>query len=214
MLELGLKVLISYLIGSLNGSLIIGRFSGVDIRKVGSGNAGGTNALRTQGFWFAFCVMVIDIGKGFLPVFLLPVFLLPGVPFDPGVSRVWLTLACGAAAIVGHCYPVWFQFAGGKGMATSLGVLMAIAPGLLLLLAIVFTVVLTVTGYVGLASMSAMISLPIYLGLMALAENTAAFLFLLLLAVFIVFTHRSNLQRMSDGSEEKMESVMLKRFFR
>jgi len=85
MLELGLKILISYLIGSLNGSLIIGHFKGVDIRTVGSGNAGGTNALRTQGKWFAAGVMAIDIGKGFIPPWLFPSLSMPGIPLDPEV---------------------------------------------------------------------------------------------------------------------------------
>jgi len=121
MLELGLKTLISYLLGSVNGSLVLGRLRGVDIRQLGSGNAGGTNALRTQGKWFALGVMVIDIGKGYVPTWLLPGWALPGVPVDPVVSRAWLSFACAGATVVGHCYPVWFGFAGGKGAATAVG---------------------------------------------------------------------------------------------
>ena len=105
MLELGLKVLLSYLAGALNGALIVGKLAGgIDIRTLGSGNAGGTNALRTQGKWFAFRVMVIDVGKGYLPPWLLPALALPGVPLDPEVSRTWLALACAGAAVVG---PSW-----------------------------------------------------------------------------------------------------------
>jgi glycerol-3-phosphate acyltransferase PlsY len=90
MLELGLKVLLSYLAGALNGALIVGKLAGgIDIRTLGSGNAGGTNALRTQGKWFAFRVMVIDVGKGYLPPWLLAALALPGVPLDPEVSRTW-----------------------------------------------------------------------------------------------------------------------------
>ena len=95
MLELGLKVLLSYLVGSLTGALIVGKLAGgIDIRTQGSGNAGGTNALRTQGKWFALRVILIDIGKGFLPPWLFPVLVLPGVPLDPELSRTWLMLAC------------------------------------------------------------------------------------------------------------------------
>ena len=133
MLELGLKVLLSYLVGSLTGALIVGKLAGgIDIRTQGSGNAGGTNALRTQGKWFALRVILIDIGKGFLPPWLLPALVLPGVPLDPELSRTWLMLACAGASVIGHCYPVWFGFAGGKGAATAIGALLGIAPVLAL----------------------------------------------------------------------------------
>lgn len=209
MLELGIKVLISYLLGSLNGSLIIGKFKGVDIRSTGSGNAGGTNALRTQGAVFAFFVMLIDVGKGWLPVALLPTMALPGVPLDPEVSRTWLTLACAGAAIAGHCYPVWFDFSGGKGAATTLGALIAFAPALLLPAAVTFVLVLVLTGYVGLATMSAAVVMPIWVAATNLGESAPLFVFLVLLALFIIYTHRSNIQRLRDGTESRSARVML-----
>ena len=211
MLELGTKVLLSYLLGSLNGSLVIGRFYGVDIRASGSGNAGGTNALRTQGKWFALLVMVIDIGKGYVPAHFLPVLALPGVPVDPELSRTWLMLACAGASVVGHCYPVWFNFAGGKGAATTVGVLLAIAPGLLIPGVIVFATVLIFTGYVGLATMSSITVLPLYLAATQFAQSRSMVLFLMALAGFIIFTHRSNIQRMRQGRENRLESAMLLR---
>lgn len=209
MLELGIKLLISYLLGSLNGALLIGKLKGVDIRSVGSGNAGGTNALRTQGPVFAFFVMVIDVGKGWLPAALLPTLALPGIPLDPEVSRTWLTLACGGAAIVGHCYPVWFNFAGGKGAATTVGVLIAVAPGLLLPGAIVFVSVLVLTGYVGLSTISGAVAMPVWLAATRFADHQPTFVFLVLLALFIIYTHRSNIQRLRDGTENRSERVML-----
>jgi glycerol-3-phosphate acyltransferase PlsY len=209
MLELGLKVLISYLLGSLNGSLVIGRFYGVDIRSVGSGNAGGTNALRTQGKMFAFFVMLIDVGKGYLPVAFLPAMVLPGVALDPDVSRNWLTLACAGAAVVGHCYPVWFAFRGGKGAATAIGALMAIVPIVLLPALLAFVLVLITTGYVGLATMTAAITLPVYLAMTQFTDRWREVIFLWGLALFIVFTHRSNIQRMRKSQEDKIEGVML-----
>ncbi len=139
MLELGLKVLISYLVGSVNGSLLLGRLKGIDIRSVGSGNAGGTNALRALGKLFALGVMIIDIGKGFLAPWLLPALVLPSVPVDPAVSREWLMLACAGAAVFGHCYPVWFEFRGGKGAATAIGAMLAVAPTALIPAAIVWS---------------------------------------------------------------------------
>lgn len=209
MLELGVKVLLSYLLGALNGSLVIGKFSGVDIRSVGSGNAGGTNALRTQGRWFAFFVMVIDIGKGWLSAALLPGLELPGVPLDPAVSRTWLMLACGGAAVVGHCYPVWFDFAGGKGMATAIGVMSAVAPGVLLPAAIVFVAALVLTGFVGLATMASVTSMSVYLAFTDFATHRSTVLFLVLLALFIIFTHRSNIRRILDGNEHRVVKAML-----
>lgn len=210
MLELGLKVLLSYLIGALNGALIVGKFSGgVDIRKLGSGNAGGTNALRTQGKWFAFRVMVIDVGKGFLPPWLLPALVLPGVPLDPEVSRAWLTLACAGAAVVGHCYPVWFDFKGGKGAATAVGALLGIAPGLTLPALVVWSLVLATTGFVGLATMLAAAILPVWVAVTRPPESWELFWFLVALALFIVFTHRENVRRLREGRENRLEKAML-----
>src|SRR5579863_3502245 len=106
MLELGVKLLLAYLLGTLLGSLLLGRLRGVDIRSLGSGNAGATNALRTQGKLFGFLVLLIDIVKGVIAVGWLPGAALPGIEADPGVSREWLTMACGFAVILGHVYPV------------------------------------------------------------------------------------------------------------
>jgi len=209
MLELGSKILISYLLGSLNGSLIIGGFTGVDIRKVGSGNAGGTNALRTQGIWFAVGVMIIDVGKGFVPAWLLPSLALPGIPLDPEISRTWLMLACGGASVVGHCYPIWFNFAGGKGAATLVGMLIAVVPGLLLPGLITFAGVLVLTGFVGLATMTAVTVLPIVLWFTAGPDSLPTIIALVLLALFVIYTHRLNIVRMRRGEEGRMRKVML-----
>lgn len=210
MLELGLKVLLSYLAGALNGSLIVGKFAGgIDIRTLGSGNAGGTNALRTQGKWFAFRVMVIDVSKGYLPPWLLPALSLPGIALDPDVSRTWLTLACAGAAVVGHCYPVWFDFKGGKGAATAIGALLAIAPVLTLPALVVWGIVVATTGFVGLATMLATAVLPVWVAVTGLAEREELFWFLVALAVFIVYTHRGNVQRLREGRENRLEKAML-----
>src|ERR1700734_1960914 len=130
MLELGVKLLLAYLLGTLLGSLLLGRLRGVDIRNMGSGNAGATNALRTQGKLFGFLVLVVDIAKGLFAVWWLPTAVLPGLGIDAGGSRGWLTFACGFAVIVGHVYPVWFGFRGGKGAATVVGVFAAVDPRL------------------------------------------------------------------------------------
>jgi acyl phosphate:glycerol-3-phosphate acyltransferase len=209
MLELGLKALLAYLLGSLNGALVVGLASGIDIRKSGSGNAGGTNALRTQGKWFAARVMLIDVGKGILPPLLLPGLLLPGIPLDTAIDRDWLTVACAAAAVVGHCYPVFFDFAGGKGAATAVGALGGMAPGLLLPGAIVWFGVLFATGYVGLATMLAAAAVPAWLLVTGVPVTAPVFVFAVLLALFIVYTHRGNVRRLLAGQENRLEKARL-----
>jgi len=211
MLELGLKVLFSYLLGSLNGALIVGRLAGgIDIRKLGSGNPGGTNALRTQGKWFALRVMLIDVGKGFLPPWWLPTLALPGAGLDPEVSRTWLALACGGAAILGHCYPVWHGFTGGKGAATAVGAMLALAPGLLLPAGLVWVLVLATTGFVGLSTILAAAAMPLWLlATGAWAQQVPLVLFLVVLALFILFTHRANVRRMREGRENRLEKAMV-----
>ena len=200
MLELGFKVFIAYLAGSLNGALLVGWFyGGVDIRKLGSGNAGGTNALRTQGKLFAALVMLVDIGKGILPVILLPDLDIPGIGLDPEVSREWLIYACGGAAIFGHCYPVWFEFAGGKGAATTLGVLAAVAPVTILPAAAAWFGTLFIFGYVGLATVVSAFAIPLFIALTAWPDQSGLLLFTSLVALFVAYTHRSNMLSLAQG---------------
>ena len=208
MLELGLKSLIAYLLGTLLGSLILGRLKGVDIRRMGSGNAGATNALRTQGKAFGLSVLILDIGKGVLAVAWVPALSLPGVGLDPQVSRLWLSLACGFAVILGHVYPVWFGFRGGKGVATVVGVIGALQPGLLVPLFSCWLIVVLLTGYVGLASMLAGVGLT-------LAEyrfdpgNTPVLEFCILVTALVIYTHRGNLARMAAGTESRARRLWL-----
>ncbi|MGA2839280.1 MAG: glycerol-3-phosphate 1-O-acyltransferase PlsY [Steroidobacteraceae bacterium] len=202
MLELGLKTLIAYLLGTLLGSMILGRLRGVDIRRMGSGNAGATNALRTQGKGFGLSVLVLDIGKGVLAVLWLPALVLPGVALDADVSRQWLALACGFAVILGHVYPVWFGFRGGKGVATVVGVVGALEPRLLLPLFSCWFIVLLLTGYVGLASMLAGVALVVAVYVFD-AGDTPLLAFCILITAFVIFTHRANIARMAAGTEHR-----------
>src|SRR5919109_284314 len=129
MIELGLKVTLGYLLGAVLGSLLVGFFyGGVDIRKVGSGNPGGTNALRTQGKMFALWVLGIDIGKGILAAVAIPPLDLPGIGIDAGVDRDLVLYGVSFAAILGHVFPVWFGFKGGKGGATAGGLIFYLPP--------------------------------------------------------------------------------------
>ncbi len=210
MLELGTKFLIAYFIGSIMGSLLVGRLrGGIDIRKEGSGNAGGTNALRTQGWPFALAVMVVDIGKGAFAAGVVPGLSLPFVATDPEVSRVWLALCCAGAAVVGHVWPMWHEFRGGKGAATLIGTLTVLAPTLLVPVLLVWAWVLVLFGYVGLATISAAVSAPVYLGLTRLPDDQPLFIYCTVLAIYLVFSHRSNLQRMRAGTENRNTRLMV-----
>ncbi|MHB8404860.1 MAG: glycerol-3-phosphate 1-O-acyltransferase PlsY [Gammaproteobacteria bacterium] len=208
MLALVIRILVAYLLGSLIGSLIVGKFyGGVDIRKSGSGNAGSTNALRTQGKVFALWVIIIDVGKGMLAAGVVPYLPLShAFILNPG----WTAVVCGAAAIVGHVFPVFFRFHGGKGAATFLGVLLMLAwPALILALA-VWALALMLSGYVSLSTLLAACSVPVY-ALLAPGDGFASplFWFGLAMALFIFFTHRSNIRRLVTGTENRFKRAML-----
>jgi len=209
-LELGVKTLISYLLGALLGSLLLGRLKGVDIREQGSGNAGGTNALRTQGWAFAIGVIVIDVGKALLAVGWLPGADLPFVGIDPSLDRGWLQAACAAAVVVGHVYPVWYEFRGGKGAATLIGAVAVLAPKALVPVAVVWLACVMLTGYVGLGTMLGAASLPAYFAL-ARPGDTALLAFGLVMVAFVVYTHRANLARMRAGNENRARRLWLLR---
>ena len=210
MLELGVKFLISYFIGSLMGAMIIGFLrGGVDIRTMGSGNAGGTNALRTQGLIFALGVVIIDIGKGYVGAAVVPGLDIPFVPEDPMVSRTWLALVCAAAAVLGHVYPIYHGFKGGKGAGTYIGTLLALSPKLVIGVVFMWAWVVTLTGFVGLATMSAAVALPIGLAFVAPFEEQPLLIYTVCVAIGIVYWHRSNIQRMRDGNEHRNTRVML-----
>ena len=210
MLELGVKTLLAYLLGAVIGSLIVGRLrGGVDIRTLGSGNAGGTNALRTQGFWFAFWVMAIDIGKGWVATALLPAMDIPFIGIDAGIDRVWLTVACAAAVVAGHVYPVWYGFRGGKGAATLIGVLIGLQPAAIIPVLIVWLVTVMVSGFVGLATMLAVASFPVYLAVTANDPSIAVLSFGFVMVLFVCYTHRANIMRMRTGVESRANRLWL-----
>jgi len=210
MLELGAKVLLAYGLGSILGSLLLGRLRSVDIRTLGSGNAGGTNALRTQGLVFGLAVLAIDIAKGVVAVLLIPRLDIPGIGIDQGISREWLQLACAGAVVVGHVYPLWYGFRGGKGAATMVGVLATLHAWTLIPLLGVWVLVLALTGFVGLATMLAALSLVLVAGFQT-PDDVAFILFCAAAAGFIIFTHRSNITRMRNGTENRARRVWLLR---
>jgi glycerol-3-phosphate acyltransferase PlsY len=207
MIELGLKVALAYLLGAVLGSLLVGFFyGGVDIRKLGSGNAGGTNALRTQGKVFALWVMVIDVGKGILAAAAIPPLSIPGVGIDPSIDRSLVLYSVAFAAILGHVYPVWFGFRGGKGGATAAGLICYLAPSAALLVLGSWLLIVFTTGYVGLATISAALVAVAYLGVTVLPEQSGLFVFACATAALLVYAHRGNIRRMLDGTESRFAS--------
>jgi glycerol-3-phosphate acyltransferase PlsY len=208
MLELGVKLVMAYLLGTALGSLILGMFRGVDIRSMGSGNAGATNALRTQGKLFGFLVLLIDIVKGVLAVWWLPAAVLPGIGIDADLSRAWLTMACGFAVIVGHVYPVWFDFRGGKGAATVVGVVAGLELRLTVPLLLSWCVVLLLSGFVGLATMLSTVALLVAVYILE-PNNVPLLTFCAAVSAFVIYTHRSNIARMRAGKEHRARRLWL-----
>lgn len=203
MLELLVKGLIGYLCGSVVGGLAVGRLrGGVDIRSQGSGNPGGTNALRTQGAGFAAWVLAIDVGKAVLAVGLLPGLALPGFPEDPEVARETVALVVAAATVFGHVYPLYHGFRGGKGIATLVGCYAVLAPALLVPFAAVWLAVALGSGYVGLASVLGSAAAAAFAVVQGRAPGLI--LFAWLMAAFMLFTHRTNLARMRAGTEHRL----------
>ncbi len=196
-----LLLLFAYLIGSVSGSLVLGRLRGVDIRTQGSGNAGGTNAFRTQGAKFALGVVLVDIGKGALAAWLALRF----APLDGPLSPRALGFLAAFVAAMGHVWPVWHGFRGGKGVGTLLGGLAVLWPLALLPLFAVWLGVLVATGYVGLASIIATACLmPLAWWLQM---DRATQMFAIAAALLVLFTHRVNVRRLRNGTESRFERV-------
>ena len=187
-----LLVLAAYLVGSVPTSYLAGKWvRGIDLREHGSGNLGATNAFRVLGARVAAPVMVLDVLKGFLPAALFP-------QWDGEAGWAW-ALAYGAAAIVGHVFPVYMRFRGGKGVATAAGVFLALAPKAVLPALIVWLAVLGVWRMVSLASIAAAATL---IAALVVTEPRLPVLFLgIAVATFVVYAHRTNIRRILRGEE-------------
>ena len=200
-----LLLLAAYLLGSLSGSLLLGKLRDVDIRTQGSGNAGGTNALRTQGWKFALGVVLIDVGKGALAAWL-------GLRLGPAegpLPAAVLGYVSAFAATLGHVWPLWHGFRGGKGVGTLLGGLLLLWPLAVPWVLAAWLLVLVTSGYVGLASVVAVACL---LPLAWLTDtDSACRVFACMAALLVLLTHRGNLQRLRAGSESRFERARLLR---
>jgi acyl phosphate:glycerol-3-phosphate acyltransferase len=208
MTELLIKAILAYLLGSIVGGLVVGRLrGGVDIRRLGSGNAGGTNALRTQGKSFALWVMVIDIGKGWLATHVVARLVVPGL--FSGTDVDWLAAVCGIAVIVGHIYPIWYGFRGGKGVATLIGAVLGLDPLLLVPMLITWVVAVVLFGFVGLASILGALAVAVTAAVSTTGPQSALLGFGVFSGVLIAFTHRSNIARMLGGTEPRARRLWL-----
>ena len=188
-----LPIALSYLVGSISGSLLLGKLWKIDIRTLGSGNAGGTNALRSVGVPFGILTFIIDLSKGMLPVYLVK-------------GDISLMLLCGFAAMLGHVYPIFYNFKGGKGAGTLLGVLIVALPASTLYVVATFLSSVILSGYVGFSTMLAVFILVIYT---TISAEYPFILFSICSFLFIIYNHRDNIRRMRQGNENQFSKVML-----
>ena len=202
MFHLGIIFLITYLVGSINFGLILGYIQGLDLRSQGSGNAGATNALRILGTRSGIFVFIGDALKGYLALYFcnLILFQQENLLFS---SSDYLFLAL-FFSLIGHCYPIWFNFRGGKGAATALGAFLFIDPYFTVFPIIGFLVVFLISRFVGLSTISAFFILFLQTFFIDHGIHHNFHAFSLVIFLFIFYTHRSNIKSMFKGTEEKL----------
>jgi glycerol-3-phosphate acyltransferase PlsY len=196
--------IISYIIGSFPTAYVVSKgFFGIDIRKVGSGNVGATNVIRSIGKKWGILVLIIDALKGAIPIILIKKFF--------GITSPYILIIVGISAILGHTYTIFLGFKGGKGVATSLGVMLSLTPVPILISILVFVGMLISTRYVSVGSISGAITYPLWLFIFSYffslpkwEEGKVYLGFSIFLALFIVYTHRSNIRRLLKGEEHKI----------
>ncbi len=197
-------VVIPYLIGSIPFGLIVGKLAGIgDIRNTGSGNIGATNMVRAGGKKLGAMVLVLDALKGAIPIFLLMTIQGTGKGYGPGVidehgvdeNIFWIIGYC---IVLGHMFPIWLKFKGGKGVATSLGVIAVISPVFFLLVCAVWLAIFLATQYSSLAAIVAFIALPLFYLI-----GGDAYGWPLLLSLMVILKHHENVKRLLNGTESK-----------
>ncbi len=188
-----LLIIFAYLLGSVSfGYLFAKTLKGVDIRKIGSGNTGATNISRLMGFKFAIIVLILDAVKGLLAI-LIPSYL---------ETETWVILLCGLAVIIGHNWPVFFAFKGGRGAATTLGVFLGLAPIPALAVFSLFIVVSLISRYVSLGTIIAAVLIPLTMYLLSYPLNY--FIFGLSVCIILLWRHYPNIKRLLQGRESKL----------
>lgn len=196
-----IELIAAYLIGSIPSAVWAGKwFYGIDIREHGSGNAGATNVIRVMGYSAGIPVMLFDIFKGWFAVELVSIF--PHAFIAPEMM-VWLRIGLAVAAVLGHIFPVYVGFRGGKGVGTLAGVGIALYPIAFLIVLGIFILVLILTRYVSLSSIIAAVVFPFVVYFVTGERNLALIILSVLVAVFIPLTHRKNIRRLLKGEENK-----------
>ncbi|MFY9322549.1 MAG: glycerol-3-phosphate 1-O-acyltransferase PlsY [Syntrophomonadaceae bacterium] len=186
-------VVLCYFIGAIPFSYLVSLLKGVDIRTRGSGNVGATNVLRALGPVAAAAALAADLLKGVAAAWI-----------GTMAGGEWLVVGCAFAAVVGHCYPIFLRFKGGKGVATSAGIILYLMPRELLLMLVVFLVVVALLRYVSLGSITVAVLLPVLA--LAMKEPFELLILCLLMAALVVYRHRENIQRLRSGTEPKLGS--------
>jgi glycerol-3-phosphate acyltransferase PlsY len=199
-----LTAVVGYLLGSFPSGLLISRTRGVDIRNHGSGNIGATNVLRVLGKKWGYLVFALDALKGFAAV---RIAFAIALAVGPGITpRELVGIAGGLACILGHTFPVWLRFRGGKGVATSAGVLLGLMPLAVVSVLAVWVILFQFTRYVSVASIGAAAALPVFVMLylrLSLLTGASLLPFSILIAGVVVWRHRSNMKRLIQGKEER-----------
>jgi glycerol-3-phosphate acyltransferase PlsY len=195
-------IILAYLIGSIPSSLIVSRSQfNIDIRDYGSGNAGATNTFRVLGSKWGTLVMIMDMLKGLIAVklaLLLPYYIVNDF------ERTNFQIGLGLAAVLGHIFPIWAEFRGGKGVATLFGLIISISPWTALSCVGVFLVVLYLTRFVSLSSILASMAFPVFILVVFNVDNIAYRIFAIAVALLVVMTHQKNIGRLLSGSENKV----------
>jgi glycerol-3-phosphate acyltransferase PlsY len=196
-MKLFLVLLFSYLLGSIPNGYIFGmRFAGKDIRNYGSGNVGATNVARVAGYKIGLLVAILDIAKGYISVLIAQYFLLPEY------SMTFVFIAA-ILAIIGHNWSIFLSLNGGKGVATSVGIILRLFPYSLLILFIVWILMIVLTKMVSVGSILGAVSLPISVAFIY-STATPYIIFSSIITLLIIFSHRSNIRRIINGNENKM----------
>ncbi|MEO5569781.1 MAG: glycerol-3-phosphate 1-O-acyltransferase PlsY [Bacteroidia bacterium] len=195
-------LILAYLIGSFPSAVWVGKkFYGIDVREYGSGNAGATNTFRVLGKKAGIPVLLMDIGKGFLAVKLATIF---GNYPQESQQYVNFKLILGICALLGHIFPVYVGFRGGKGVATLLGILSAVHPQAAAVCAGVFSVMLIFSHYVSLSSMTAAITYPIIIMYVFHETVSTVNIFAMAIAILVLITHQKNIERLLRGKESRI----------
>lgn len=213
MISLLVILVLSYLVGSIPASVWIGRLIyGIDVREHGSGNAGATNAFRVLGWKSGMLSTLVDLGKGLFAAGVIATIRLDALPLTMEVWSVdtFVRMLAGLVAIIGHMYPVWARFKGGKGVNTAAGVLFALTPVTMLITLGVFVLVLFSTRYVSLSSIAASITFPSAVAIrkyvFGIDLDASILIISILMAIGIIYAHRKNIQRLFNGTENRVRT--------